>query len=669
MTERLRRIGPPMLVFIAGTVVYLNALANGFAFDDVFIVQQNSRVHDLTDSGAIWLRPYWPMFGSELGLWRPFVIFFYAVQWAIAGDRAWFFHLISILLHAGVSVLVFLLLRRLTSTLAGAFAGGLLFAVHPVHTEVVANVVGQAELIAAATVLGACLIHDARPDGPEVGWYRRGALVLLFVLGILTKESAIILPALLILVDVGRGRVDLNAAGLRRYATAMAMPLFLMTAAAFAYFSVRVGVLGSIGGVDAAPNLGFLREEHRMLVAFRGWIEYFRLLVFPADLSADYSPGVILPVYGWTPMVALGALILAGTALLALLTPVSPAAGLPAAWLLITMLPTSNLLMPIGVVVAERLLYTPSIALSIAIAFAIRHALHGELPARSKRLATAFGIVILVAMGVRTWIRNPDWKSTEAVLAALSRDHPESYRSQWHNASRAILAGQPEIGEGYMRLAHRIWPHDPELLNELAFMYVGKGQFDSAAAFVERAREITPWLPRTHGILAQAYIGQGRFEEALEAVERAHRLGGPPEITHPLRAQAYEGLGNLELAVAAWDASTRAVPGFWNYWTRHARALARAGFTDRALATTDSALAAAPPGDSAVIAIVTQLRDEIVAGCFGDANLRAAEHECEDRIGQWKLLAPVAVRLEPKNARESQNASAPGSGTALPDSR
>ena len=142
----------PAFVVLAACAVYLNSIGNGFALDDVFIIHQNARVHDVTAWRYIWLTPYWPFFGTELGLYRPFIIFLYAVQWAIGGGATWVFHVGNVLLHATATLLVFLLLERLTPR-TPALIGALIFAVHPVHTEAVANVVGQAEIVDRKSVV------------------------------------------------------------------------------------------------------------------------------------------------------------------------------------------------------------------------------------------------------------------------------------------------------------------------------------------------------------------------------------------------------------------------------------------------------------------------------------------------------------------------------------
>lgn len=662
MSHALRRYGAPALVLLVAAAVYANSLANGFALDDTFIIQANRRVHDFTDQHAIWLRPYWPAYGPELGLWRPLAIFMYSAQWAIAGDSPLLFHAVNVLMHGIASVLAFILLRRITGSVAGALVGGLLFAVHPVHTEVVANVVGQAELIAAITTFSACLLHLSRPEGMDIDWRRRIALVVLFLLGVLAKESAIVLPALLVALDLAQGRVRPVRADLRRYAGALAMPVFLFAAASIAYFAVRVDVLGSIGGVDAAPSLPFLRQEHRVLVAFRGWLEYVRLLVLPIRLASDYSPGVILPVEGWTPMVAVGAVTLLATAALAAATPWSPRRGFPAAWLLITMLPTSNLFLPIGVVVAERLLYTPSLCVALVAAWITVAVKEAALP-RTRRLATALAAIVLVLMSARTIIRNPDWDGTLTIFAALARDFPESYRAQWHNGSRMFMVKQYETGEEYMQLAHRIWPDDPALLNELAFLMIGRMAYDSAASYLERSRELTPWIPRTQILLAQAYVGAGRHDDALRTAHDAIAIGANADLIYPLMAQAYEGLGRFEEAIAAWRVTVRLPLGsFWNYRARLARALARGGYTDEALTAADSAEAHVPARDTAGLAVMRELRLAIRAGCFAGGGVRPG---CPDPVGDWGLLAPIVINTD--SAMNLRNAMGPADESAQGD--
>jgi tetratricopeptide (TPR) repeat protein len=649
-----------VVVLLAAIATYANSIANGFALDDNFIIETNTRVHDLTNQAAIWLTPYWPMWGETLGLYRPLAIFGYAVQWAIGDGAPWVFHATSIMMHACVSVLVLALLVRLASP-GVALLGALLFAVHPVHTEVVANVVGQAEMIAAACVLAACIVYVDRPK-QEASVPRTLAIVALFLVGVLAKEGAVVLPGLLVALDFATGRVRPERASLRGWAVTTLRPMVLLVTAIAAYLTLRLHVLGSISGADAAPNLPFLRQGHRFLSALRAWPEYARLLVFPSDLVYDYSPGVVLPVEQLSPMVLLGAGLLAATVALAVATPRLRRAGLPAAWFFIALFPVSNLVLPIGVLLAERILYLPSVAISIAVAFIAQHAAGKEAVRSRLRMAMTITAAVLLALGVRSVIRNPDWKSTDAVWDSLVRDHPESYRSQWINGFRVATTGNLELARGYFELAYRIWPDDAVLVNNLAGAYLELHMYDEAIPVLEHSRKISGMHDATELFLAYAYLSAGRYRDALDATLRST---GDRTITLALRAQAYSGLRRFENAAGTFRVVVRSPRGNTpDYWMLLARDLARAGYTDDALAATDTALAATRP-DTPVRNAVDRLAAAISNRCFDPSrhsSAPAATTPCDDPLAGWPVVLPPGTQ---EVANALQNATDPGRSGAL----
>src|SRR5712691_13086346 len=176
-----------LAVAVCALVPYVPALWNGFAMDDLYIIAWNPLVHSLQGAWRAFGAPYWP---PDLGgqMYRPLPLATFAVDWTIAhGHPAWF-HAMNLLWHAGVAVLVAALTRRWADWTA-ALAAGLVFAVHPVHVEAVANVVGLGELMAAA---GVCLAVYAALVRQDV--LLSGAAL---VLGLLSKENAVVAPALI----------------------------------------------------------------------------------------------------------------------------------------------------------------------------------------------------------------------------------------------------------------------------------------------------------------------------------------------------------------------------------------------------------------------------------------------------------------------------------------
>lgn len=598
-------------VAAVAVAVYGNSLTNGFTLDDVWIISRNERAHDLADFRAIWLTPYWRGLGETLGLYRPLAIFIYAVQWAISDGSPILFHAVNVGLHAGISVLVFLLLRRLVST-GGAAVGALVFAVHPVHTEAVANVVGQAELLVAAALLVACYLHVTRPEGPEISRKRAGVIALLYGAGLLMKEHAAVLPGLLVILDVYQRRVRLDGESLRRYARAMAVPILVLIAVFGAFVNLRLQVLGTIAGTDANPALPYLRGEHRLLSAFRAWPEYARLLIFPADLSSDYSPAVVLPVESLTPMAALGAVLLGATVAMALLLPVHSAAGLVAAWFLVAVLPVSNLLFPIGVLLAERTLYLPSVAVAAMAAFLWREGVHGV---GRRRVRIGMGVMVIVVtsvMGWRTLMRNPDWRNNAAMQWALVRDHPESYRAQWFAGINALFRGDTTEAAKRWTLAHRIWPEDPGFLVMYAAVEMSFGNNEKAVNLMEAVEARHPDQAKILRTLALAYNRAGRHDETLATLDRLFALAGPDEMGYQLRAFSQTELGRLDEAATAWRAYVRITDGDkWSGWLLLADVEARRGRFGDALAAIDRGLKA-PDLDSTAVEALEGTRTRIL---------------------------------------------------------
>src|SRR5712691_482177 len=174
-----------LTVAAVAVIVYLGALWNHFAMDDPYIIAGNPLVRVPSGIWRAFAQPYWPAaYGGKM--YRPLVIATFGVDRLIDGP-AWF-HLVNVCWHAGVTVVVAGLVRRWGGTTA-ALVAGLVFAVHPVHVEAVANVVGRAELLAA---LFTCLAVYAALARDSAGW-----CAVALACGVLSKENAAVAPALI----------------------------------------------------------------------------------------------------------------------------------------------------------------------------------------------------------------------------------------------------------------------------------------------------------------------------------------------------------------------------------------------------------------------------------------------------------------------------------------
>ena len=492
------------------------SLSNGFAWDDAFIVESNP----LVQSGAVresLQRPYWPeafTFAGS-GLYRPVTSAAFALQWLGFDGSPAGFHLVGLVLHAAVTLLLYGLLLGMTQA-GAAFVGAAVFAVHPVHVEAVANVVGQAELLSALFVLVGVLAWRAwdRSEGTTTRVTLCLAVCGSYAMALGAKEIGVAMPALALLVLGAQGR------SLRRSA-----PLLALSGAVLGcYLAVRLDVVGTLRGEVPAPELMGLSGTDRLFTGLSVWLDYVRLSLWPAKLSADYGPAVRFPASGLDLLVVAGSLtllLLLGFAIRQ--RRVRPLVSAGIAWFALAVLPVSNLLFASGVLLAERTLYLPSVGLALLAAGWVASL---EQKGGSSRLAYGVaGVVVLFA--ARSAVRVPVWDSTEAVLASLAEDHPQSHIVQRQIALQAMNRGEGDRAREAFGRALRLTPRHFSLLTEVAQFEAVAGNQADAVHFARRAIDVYPTSPHGYAVLARVYRLTGDPGSAVRAAADGLRHAEP----------------------------------------------------------------------------------------------------------------------------------------------
>ena len=572
-----------LVVAVVAIGVYANSIPNGFAYDDPSIVEHNPIVTEGRVLDAL-MAPYWPTALAGAGLYRPVTVASFAVEWSLWGNTPQAFHAVNVALHALVSVLLFGLLLRWVGILP-ALLGAVIFAVHPVHTEAVANVVGRGELLAAGFVLTAVWLHEAAPGGGRMRWLRWAALAALYALGLGSKEIAVTLPGVLILVACAEHGMRAGVERERRQ-----WPLYLVFTAVLAgYLVVRVWVLGSLTGEVPAPYLDGLSGGQRVLTAVSVWVQYARLMLFPLDLAADYGPAVLIPARTFDLDVFAGA----GVGFLAVWVAirsrrVAPLIGFGLAWFALVALPISNVLFPIGVLLAERTLYLPSVAVAIMAAGVLEWTRRVH-PIRIP-IALAGVVVIVLAMTLRTVERNPSWMSTFAMLGTLANEHPESFL-----AVRARATGLESVGEiaeaaRLYELAIEMTPTAYAVVLEVGRFHNEHGNTGRAAELFQQAVQTFPHSPAAWQEWSELLLLQGKGREAHRVALEGLRHTEPDRELWMIVSEAYVAKGDFPAAVRARLAALGAEPETSENWIRLAEIHRMDGDEESALAAEARAL-------------------------------------------------------------------------------
>lgn len=424
----LRHLLAGAALCVVALIAYSNSFNNGFVLDSHSVILGDTRIREVTaeNVGLIFQRTYWwPT--SEVGLYRPVTTLSYLLNYAVMGDAKspGGYHWINFLLHALNVLLLYALGLRLIGKFWIAVFIAALWAVHPVLTESVANIVGRSDLLAAGATLGGLLLYLKSAD--SIGWVRYAWLTCLMVLtavGVFSKESAVAVLGVIVLYEItfwkGRERLRVLALGSAAVVIPMAAMLIqrarVLAASAPAQFSF----------VDNPMQGASFWKARLTAMAVGG--KYLWLLIWPAKLSADYSYSQIPIVSGtlheWIAWLAVAAVVVA----IALQFRANRLYFFFGAFALVTFVPVANILFFTGTIMAERFLYLPSMGFAACVVMAL-YAI-GERSKLRLFAPVALGLIV-VALGIRTWERNFDWKDNVALSSASVRTAPESFKSHY----------------------------------------------------------------------------------------------------------------------------------------------------------------------------------------------------------------------------------------------
>ena len=541
------------LLALVAALPYWNTLSNGLVLDDTDIIGKNPLIQSLANAGKIFTSNYWGMGGDspgiDPGLYRPFTVLTYAVDYAFWKLDAPGYHHANQLLHTAATLLLFPVALDVLGSATAAFAAAAIFGVHPIHTEAVTGIVGRAEVLAAlffflAFWAGRC---RADPNGSARGPTALGAAAaaLFYLLGMFSKETAVSLPAVFLVHDWTRrealgwtpgkfGRARVLRPLVWRYAA--------LAAALGIYFIFRTH---AVTGRNMWAGFVGVTPVERFFTASRVLMEYLGLFLFPATLRADY----------WTAEVPIAhtpfePLVLASLALWVALGFAAVWAArrdrplfFSLAWLFVTILPVSNLLFPIGVGKAERILYLSSAGFCLCAGW-----LYGvwEAKAKNKFLALLPLAAVAAALGARTYVRNRDWKDDLTLALATLKDSPGS---PLINARAAVLyrkEGEEDKAIPYLQQAIRSRPDYAPYYYELGLSYSRKGMPEQAIEQYRRALEIKPDYAEAHNNLGVTYLNLNRLDDAVREFTRAVEID-------PKNAQAQNNLGSAYYRQGAID--------------------------------------------------------------------------------------------------------------------
>jgi tetratricopeptide (TPR) repeat protein len=560
-----------ILLAVIGMAVYANTFSHEYVLDDWGLMPENKITRRGFDGlGEVFRTSYRTgMDVADYSLYRPLSKATFAVEWGIAPNQPMLGHIDNILLYGLACYVLFLMLSRLfKQQLLVPFLATVLFAVHPLHSEVVANIKSRDEIMC---LLFACLslisiLNYTEKNSPA-------SLIkasLFFFLSILSKESAItwiaVIPlALYFFTDAGK----------KHYTVALLATLV----PTIVFLLIRKNVLGSGEGPTPVVDnylvgIKDFLTQRTSAIALLGFYAYKLFVPYPLLADGSYSHFPPYPVTDWhflVTFIVFSALVVYAIRRFTSRDPIAFAI----LYFFITLSLVSNVVILIGTNYAERLMYAPSLGWCILLAVLLSRFVGQESSASLQSVSTFFktntraiGITLLICMVFSsvTFSRNRDWKDNYTLYKSEISKVPNSAHMRFYIANHITSSEfleqytdslQQEAFRkeaiGHLDTAIAIYPAYADAYQRRAYIRFKVSDYKGAEPDFIKSLELNNTQSVTHNNYGNLLFNTGRFEEAKVHFEQAIRYN--PRFAHALNnlGSVYGVFGEGERQAAAND--------------------------------------------------------------------------------------------------------------------
>ncbi|MGA2985232.1 MAG: tetratricopeptide repeat protein [Terriglobia bacterium] len=560
------------LLVLTTVLAFGGTLGNSFVYDDGRQVLENPFVRNPHLWRRIFTGPVWSFLGAatETNFYRPLHILSHFLVWQVAGANPAAFHLYQLVFYAITVLLVYRLGRDLLQNHVTAFAGALLWALHPLHVEPVCWIAGVPDCGCGLFYVLAFLIFLRGERAPERrwAWHLLGALV--YFLALFFKEMAISMPLLLAAYWLVIASPEAWwRKGLRWLPYA---------AAAAGYIGIRLIVLGH---VSHAPHLW--KISPRVAMAAVGLLgQHTKLFFWPTDLNdfRDFDLGASLrSPWPWVTLLVIGLAIL--------LRKRDPALCFLILWWPVTLIPSLDVRQLSYPLLAERFSYLPSMGLCLAVASFALHTLPARFPDRhpARVLVPALGLS-LVLFSVQDLRAVPRWRDNDTLWNYSYQVAPKTALVHVHRALDLQYryydpAGATQEYKTAIMLNHTAFIELPSVTYD-CFIGLGEiaavqGHMDEAITYFQKAIDLTPRYSAAYDVLGSVYFPRGDYARAAEYFQQAVRANPLDMGARFFLGTCWMKLGKPAQAAEQFHAAREVDPGYAQAFVAEAAALEAAG--------------------------------------------------------------------------------------------
>ncbi|MGA2748226.1 MAG: tetratricopeptide repeat protein [Verrucomicrobiota bacterium] len=495
----------PLALAAAVLAVYWPALHCGFLYyDDTDYVTRNAHVQQGLNLQSV----KWALSTTDANNWHPLTWISHIVDFQLYGLQPAGHHLSSVLFHLANSVLLLVLLRRLTGGLWRSALAAALFALHPLRVESVVWISERKDVLSALfwmlTIWAyARYAEEFKNQSSKIKGYYAAAVVL-FALGLMAKPMLVTLPFVLLLLDYWPLR--------RPCRVVEKIPFFLLAAACCVVtFMVqyRSGAVSSLAKIPLGERLANLPVAYT---------RYLGRIFWPRGLAVFYPYD---PLPTWKVIAAVGLLALV-TGWVVRQWRAQPWLGVGWFWFLGTLVPSIGLVQVGEQSMADRYSYLPSIGIFIMVAWGLQSWAASQ-PFRLKAAALA-GTLAVVACALLTPLQVSHWKNTQSLFKHAVEVTRQNYVAYYNLGCTLAIDGDKPAGLRCMEEALQANPRYAPAHNNLGCGLLEEGQVAEAIGHFKAAVASQPGYAVGYYNLGRAFMTNHQADDAIQSLEKAAEL-------------------------------------------------------------------------------------------------------------------------------------------------
>lgn len=584
----------PFLLIVASSLPFFHSLHGDFVFDDGPAVIKNSDL-DITSASnlstrlaSIFKHDFW---GEDLlssnshKSYRPLTTITFLVQKILDPDSnsTFAYHITNVVLHSTNSLLTFHIFKLIIfPNSRSAFIASLIFALHPVHVESVAGIVGRADLLYSLIFLGGILLSLRRVSGLLFVTVQCLSVGLMSFASMLCKEVGIMLIPVVCLIEMTKThklRITRQGVKIFRPPKLLLKVVIYLTSFCFAIF-FRMSI------VDFTPptfqrgdnpfaflKSGFYRRINlSYLYSINAWI-----LLSPDWLCFDWAFHCIAPIESWKDPRSLCSPILfsiLASLVIVALKRTDYRLLISIGFLVFPFLPASNLILTVGFVIAERNLYLCVMGLAALVTLGFdRLGTHKF----NSSVSHFFMFLLLAVFALKTCFRSSDWQSEPQLYTSGLRVCPNNPKVYYNlgklAADASTQSGRPQTqldrskAKAFYHKALQLWPDYQHVLNNLGNLYRQEGNSLEAKRLFTRALEIQPHFPACWMNLGVAQANLGEHLEAESSYRIALEQRKPYPDCHYNLGTLYLKMRDFAKAVDQFQFAIRQRPNHFSAWS------------------------------------------------------------------------------------------------------